>query len=100
MSGGHYDYQYSRINQMANDIEADFLNDGVKPKDKYDDEYDLLSDATDAERVLILEEVKQLIIDLRKCSDRAKEIEWLTSGDTGATTYLKRLKEIYDGNMQ
>ena len=96
MSGGHYDYQYSRINSFIDDIEGDFANGGIKPKTKYDEEYDLLCDATDEERVIILEEVAKLITDLRKCSNRAKELEWFLSGDTGATTYLERLKEIYN----
>ena len=88
------------MNQLADDIESDFLNEGIKYKNDGDHEYDMLSDATDEERKIILDEVQRLIKDLRKCSDRAKEIEWLTSGDTGATTYLERLKEIYDGDLQ
>lgn len=33
MSGGAYDYKYYRLDELADDIERDFLNDG-----KYDDE--------------------------------------------------------------
>jgi len=38
MSGGHYEYQYVRLNQLADDIEGDFLDDGVK------EDYDYLND--------------------------------------------------------
>jgi hypothetical protein len=93
MSGGHYDYQYSAINQLADDIEADFLDDGVKYRNDGDHEYDMLSDATEEERLVILAEVKSLILDLRNCSIRARAIEWLTSGDYGSTSYIEHLRE-------
>lgn len=95
MSGGHYDYQYNRLNYLADDIERDFLNDGVVNSDFGEDrKYDMLSDATDEQRVIILKEVKKLIKDLRKCADRAKALEWLTSGDFGSESYLKAIKKI------
>jgi hypothetical protein len=50
-------------------------------------------DATPEERELILNEVHKLIKDLNNCAFRAKELEWYMSGDTGATSYLKRLKD-------
>lgn len=98
MSGGHYKYLYYQLNDLADRIDGDFLNDG-----KYRDtdwnspntekDYDRIGDATPEERIKILAEVKQLIADLRSCSFRAKELEWYMSGDTGATTYLDRLNK-------
>lgn len=103
MSGGHYDYKYSQVNDLADDIEKDFLNDGKytetdwnTPSDyseRKTTEHDRIGDATPEERIKILAEVKSLITDLQKCSFRAKELEWYMSGDTGATSYLERLKE-------
>ena len=65
MSGGHYQYSYTTLNQLADDIESDFLDEGIRYKNDGDHEYDILSDATDEQRVIILNEVKQLIIDIR-----------------------------------
>jgi len=107
MSGGHYDHRYFHLNVIADDIEKDFVNDG-----KYEDidysvelnnlnywvrpttQYDRLSDATIEQKEIILKEVKSLINDLRKCSERSKELEWYMSGDTGATSYLERLNNL------
>ena len=103
MSGGHYDYAYSRLNELADCIERDFINDGkymdIDWNKKYDfaitaeKEYDRISDASPEERIKILQEIRQLITDLRSCSHRAKELEWYMSSDTGATTYLNRLNK-------
>lgn len=110
MSGGHYEYLYFKLTELADYIENDFVNDGKfmdkdwsisgeelltkfggKPPNK---EFDRLEDATEEERKIILKEIKSLIINLKKCSKRAKELEWYMSGDTGAQTYLERLKNI------
>ena len=105
MSGGHYDYKYFRIEELADDIEREFINDGkfmeedwAAPAPDWDKkreliEQDMIGDATEEERPIILKEVSSLIEDLRKCSKRAKELEWYMSGDTGATSYLERLKK-------
>ena len=102
MSGGSFDYGYFKVQMLADEIENMFVNDG-----KYEDEdythdgfgkrpmttYDRIGDATPEERELILDEVHKLIKDLNNCAVRAKELEWYMSGDTGATSYLQRLKE-------
>lgn len=38
MSGGHYDYQYSKINNLADEIESEFIDyeQTVKKNDGYD----------------------------------------------------------------
>ena len=93
MSGGHYDYQYNPLNDLADEIEHDFINDGVQYKNDGDHEYDMLSDATKEESEVILAEVRSLIHDLRNCAIRARAIEWLTSGDYGSTSYIEHLRE-------
>lgn len=109
MSGGHYEYKYFQLQQLADDIESDFLNDGLYEDIDYtlssnDNQikntikYDRLSDANIDQKNIILKEIKSLIQDLRKCSLRAKELEWYLSGDTGATSYLERLNKILDEN--
>jgi hypothetical protein len=99
MSGGSLDYSYQRLNDLADDIERYFVNDG-KYKEEYrngdeDDGWrDRIGDATPEQRVLILAEVRQLIEDLRRDSKRAKTLEWYLSGDLGADSYLARLAKI------
>lgn len=88
MSGGHYDYQYYHINNLADWLEKDFLNNGQIG------EYNYLNDASEPQKQQIIQEVNSLINDLRKCAQRAREIEWYMSGDTGANTYLERLSKI------
>ena len=96
MSGGSLDYGYQYLNNLADDIEESFINDG-KYTDYYlygsDDtgERDRIGDATPEQRVIILAEVRQLILDLRRNSHRAKTLEWYLSSDLGATSYLERL---------
>ena len=106
MSGGALDYQYYRVEELADEIERKFINDGKYMGDDWEDnssswelgkpqkEYDRLEDSTPEERELILIEISMLIPLLRNCSKRAKELEWYLSGDLGATIYLKRLEEI------
>jgi len=105
MSGGHYDYKYFKVEELAEDIEREFLNDGKYVDDDYENssdflsyskkqkEFDRLDDATAEQRIEILSEIKQLIIDLQNCSFRAKILEYYMSGDCGAESYLKQLKE-------
>ena len=104
MSGGHFNYQYSNIDRLADDIESEFLNDGKYLDDDYSadiswnherpkKEFDRLSEATGEQRLVILDEIKKLIVDLRNDAIRAKELEWLLSGDNNPTDYIKRLKK-------
>ena len=98
MSGGALEYQYFKVEQLADDIEREFVNDG-KYKDKdwstgKEIELDRLVDSNAHQRPIILREIKQLVDDLRSCSKRAKELEWYMSGDTGASSYLSRLKDL------
>ena len=104
MSGGHYEYSYYRIEELADNIEREFINDGKYMGDDWETnnsffdkpqkEYDRLEDSTPEEREEILIEINLLIPLLRNCSKRAKELEWFLSGDTSPDSYLKRLKEI------
>ena len=99
MSGGHYQYAYYRLNELADEIERDFVNDGAYTDDCLLDEHgqarlcSRIGDATEIEKPVILAEVKSLMNELRQNAIRAKELEWYLSGDTGADSYLRRLRE-------
>lgn len=97
MSGGHYDYGYFKVLSLADDIEREFVESGIRKREKWEnesEEYDRLEDATPEERELILKEINSLIADLKDAGNRAKELEWYLSGDTGATTYLERISKL------
>lgn len=97
MSGGSFEYKFRQLEYLADDIESMFVNDGKYTERitfGHYEEYDRIGDATPEEREEILKEIRDLIATLRATAKRAKELEWYMSGDTGATTYLKRLKEI------
>lgn len=103
MSGGHFSHQYRRLEELADDIERDFIENGKYLDEDYSAEYrgfgkrpvktyDRIGDATEEQRPIILKEVKSLIKDLRKCAKRAKELEWYMSQDASADSYISNLK--------
>ena len=104
MSGGHYEYLYQQLNNLADYIESDFINDGKHMVEDWSAdisfynrpliEADRLEDATPEQKKIILTEVRDLIKTLQITAQRAKELEWYLSGDTGAESYLERLKKI------
>jgi len=105
MSGGHYDYTYFKISHLAEQIEREFENDGkymvedfsVSNSFTYETpmkEEDHFKGATEEQKAQILSEIRSLVNDLKKVADRARELEFFMSGDTGFESYLKRVKKI------
>jgi hypothetical protein len=78
MSGGSFDYAYSRTAQFADELEnrldTDSVDDGPSPA--------------------AVARLRRLVADARRVSELMKEAEWLYSGDTGEDTFLKRAAEI------
>ena len=102
MSGGHYSYKYHQIDDLAEEIDREFENDGkYMTEDWFVEgfggkpliEKDYLGGATPEQKEEILTEIKSLVSILKDAAFRAKELEWFMSGDTGFESYLKRLKE-------
>ncbi len=108
MSGGHYNYKYQQINQLIDDIESDFIEDGKYLSEDWSIDIhkapywgkrpmitlDRIEDATEEERPIILAEIRGLINDLKVCSERARALEWYMSHDSSAASYLKALTKI------
>ena len=105
MSGGHYQYQYYKLNMLADEIEGDFINGGkyegeemIRDEKSFNYgswrkvEKDHLCEANEEEKEIILKEVRSLINTLNSLSDRCKNLEWFMSGDHGAKTYVKLIK--------
>lgn len=102
MSGGHYEYRYRYIDDLAEEIEREFENDGKYMTEDWSVECfgrkplieaDYLEGATPEQKEEILMEIKSLVATLKDVAFRAKELEWFMSGDTGFDSYLRRLKE-------
>lgn len=102
MSGGHYNYKYHAIDDLAEEIDIEFQNDGKYMTEDWSVECfgrkplieaDYFDGATQEQKEEILSEIKSLVSILKDAAFRAKELEWFMSGDTGFESYLKRLKE-------
>ena len=77
MSGGHFDYQQSRIMDIYISIEA-YISDN-----KYNNNY---NEET-------IKELKKAVDVLKVGYIYAHRIDWLLSGDDGEEAFHKRLKE-------
>lgn len=87
MSGGSFDYDQYRIGQIADQVEQEIRDNGVKP-DWWGDEWkgQRYSDETIAE-------FRKGVELLRKAEVYAQRIDWLLSGDDGEDGFHERLKE-------
>jgi hypothetical protein len=101
MSGGHYEYKYHHIDDLAEEIDREFEKDGKYMTEDWSVECsgrkpliesDYLDGATSEQKEFILNEIKSLVIILKDAAFRAKELEWFMSGDTGFESYITRLK--------
>ena len=77
MSGGHYEYAYWRMVELAERIERDLAADGEAIPG-------LSKDMRGA--------MKRLCKQLRQVSKRARALEWFMSGDTTEQSALEALK--------
>ena len=102
MSGGHFEYNQWKIDQIAEDIRSELEHMG-KPKSK---EELYMSDEwyqKYPEEMLNLDysektkkEFKKAYKILKQAYVYAQRIDWLLSGDDGEETFHKRLKEDLD----
>lgn len=85
MSGGHYDYLYSHLNDLADRIEKDLRNSKAGP-DEWGHTYEL----SEAEYSW-MEAFRGHLV---RVSDVAKELEWWRSGDTDSSRFLEKIKDL------
>jgi hypothetical protein len=103
MSGGHFEYQQYRINDIIESIEAQIDRSGrAKTKEElrewggYDPEYyekypdEKFYHDYPAEVII---EFKIGVKKLKEAYIYAQRIDWLLSGDDGEESFLERLKE-------
>jgi len=87
LSGGHFDYNQFRINDIYEEIEHIIENNNKLIPDDYGgfSGYDFSQET--------IEEFKKGIQYLKLASIYAHRIDWLVSGDDGEESFHKRLKE-------
>jgi len=96
MSGGHFDYQQYRINDIAQEIEhAIEIEESLPGKSIYDRIVDD-GEYRNGFSSKTLDEFKKGVKLLKEAQIYAQRIDWLLSGDDGEETFHKRLKEDLD----
>ena len=83
MSGGHFDYQQSRINDIADEIEYQIDRNGETSEYGHTIEYS----------PEVIKEFKNAVCQLRKAFTYAQQIDRFLSGDVGEDTFHERLTE-------
>ena len=83
MSGGHYDYSYGRIRDLADAIHGDIVKCSTQRKGYFDDE---IIEPLPAECLDAMRFVAGL---LEIASEAAYDVEWMMSGDTGDDTLIR-----------
>ena len=83
MSGGHFDYQQSRISDIADEIEYQITRNGETSEFGYTVEY-----SPEA-----IKEFKTAVYQLRKAFIYAQRIDWFLSADDGEKDFHERLTE-------
>ena len=78
MSGGAFDYAYSKVNEFADQLELRLEQATTSPGD-------WLSDIPASVRDVLLDTVNEA----RIAAAKMKAVEWYFSGDTGDETLLK-----------
>lgn len=94
MSGGHFDYQDNRIEDMMDIIKHDIKYNDVEWN--YDPEtgesVDDYGFQHSKETIAIL---KKLLKDMKKVMDVLHAYDWYVSGDTCEETFLEEAKKYY-----
>lgn len=85
MSGGSFDYAFTRVNQFADELRIKLEN--RKKRNEWDEVcYDYSDD--------VINELTNIKLAAFTLSDLMKEVEWLYSGDISEETFLMNIDEI------
>jgi hypothetical protein len=93
MSGGHFNYDQYKINDIVHSIES-IIDKNNTPVDKNDrwgdwDDRDVYYNYSDE----VIEKFKEGVKILKQAQIYAQRIDWLVSCDDGEDSFLKRLDE-------
>ena len=81
MSGGYFDYEQYKIDEIAIAVEDLIFEDSLD-ENKYPKE--------------VIEEFKAGLVHLKKAAIYAQRIDWLVCGDDGEVSFIERLKSDLD----
>ena len=87
MSGGHFNYDQYKIDQIADDIQLLIDTNDSTEHDQYGDP---LGRRYSPE---IIQQFRDAIVALRRAQVYAQRIDWLVSGDDGPDSFVERLAE-------
>ncbi|NCO32055.1 hypothetical protein GW891_04755 [bacterium] len=87
MSGGHFDYNQYKIEEIANEIQDIINNNGKNIINSFG--YDQYQNYP----VEIINRFKLAVNTLRKAKAMVQRIDWLLSGDDGEESFLERWNE-------
>ena len=87
MSGGHYNYAYSTINDLKEHLKEDIEKHSVDIKDKYSE------DICKAYPKEVLDVMKKCFDILNQACRAAHDVEWFMEGDYGDDTFLECSKK-------
>ena len=100
MSGGHFDYQQYRINDIADGIEQEVIESGKTiPENRWDywDRQHYKEHPEDAVNYdypePVLRRFEEAVYALKRAAIYAQRVDWLLSGDDGEESFERRLKE-------
>ena len=103
MSGGHFEYNQHKIDEIAGKIQTVIDRNGTEiPKEKRWSQDPTWYEKYPEDKfypkhpVEILEKFKEAVEVLKKASVYAQRVDWYISGDDGEESFLKRLKEDLD----
>jgi hypothetical protein len=89
MSGGAFDYAYCKVVVFADD-----LAQRLDTHDENDDSGNTPNEFSQH----VLKKLKEIEIECRKAAALMREAEWLYSGDTGESAFMRRVEAIEAGD--
>ena len=99
MSGGYFDYNQYRINDIADSIERKLNRQGKeKPKDELYGDKEYYEKYPDEKYYytypeIVQEKMWEAVKQLKIAAVYAQRVDWLLSGDDGEESFIKRLEE-------
>ena len=99
MSGGHFDYQQYKINEIADSIERELHRQGKeKPKEELYDDNEYFDKYPDEKYYytypeIVQEKMKEAVRQLKIAAVYAQRVDWFLSGDDGEESFIKRLED-------
>lgn len=89
MSGGAFDYAYCKVVVFADDLEQRL--------DRHDENDDFGNTPNEFSQH-VLKKLKEIEVECRKAAALMREAEWLYSGDTSESVFMRRVEAIEDGD--